>query len=200
MPEAEQPTKATPNRVRWRQFSLRVLLLLVLCAGIVLAWWRSVERSNQIQHEIARDIVRRGGYCASRPSRMARMTGREQLRDVWHVSFANYELPLTDDDAKVLAHFPKLSRLSLQNTSIGNEGLRQVARCKNLAVLSLEDLSITDAGLEHLMHLEHLRWINLYGTNVSSRGLRRFSQALPLCEVVRPDASYVGPPEWRPRG
>lgn len=168
-----------------RQFSLRSLLVLILIAATLFAWWRSIENSYEKQYEAASEIVNRGGYCASRQSWIGILVGQKRFKDVWHISFEYYEPQLTNKDLDVLSLFPHLTRLSLHTTRVTDEGLVQVAKCTQLEALSLEGLQITDAGLLHLRQLQNLDWLNLYNTQVTNQSLLEFEKAFPNCEVLK---------------
>lgn len=61
--------------------------------------------------------------------------------------------------------------LSLAQTNITDEGLKTVAKFKNLTRLQLEKTNISDVGVAELSSLEHLEALNLYGTKVTNNCL-----------------------------
>jgi len=66
---------------------------------------------------------------------------------------------------------PRLVWLNLSRTKVGDAGLAEVARCKELRRLNLSRTEVGDAGLAALAGLPHLAYLNLYGTGVSDAGL-----------------------------
>ena len=72
----------------------------------------------------------------------------------------------------------QLTRLSLANNRIGNEGLGAIARCPQLAqlrYLDLEKNSLANLGFEALIqspHVGQLEYLNLAQNHISSRGVQ----------------------------
>jgi serine/threonine protein kinase len=84
---------------------------------------------------------------------------------------------------KLLADKPGLWLVNFWNTSIGDDALVELARCKGLTTLVLVNTNVTDAGLEHLRGVMSLRRLDVRGTKVSEAGAKALSAALPLCAI-----------------
>jgi len=61
--------------------------------------------------------------------------------------------------------------LKLTNLPIDNNDLKIVVELKNIKKLNLENTLITDDGLAYLKQLTKLEQLNLYGTNISDEGI-----------------------------
>jgi outer membrane protein assembly factor BamB len=89
--------------------------------------------------------------------------------------------------------------LDLAGSSLGDDGLRQVAALANVRGLSLElCTSVTDAGIAHLRAAKRLRALQLTGVDVTANGLRSLSSLeqlvaldLEVCEQVADGACEV---------
>ena len=78
---------------------------------------------------------------------------------------------LGDDGLAQVAKLPKVVQLNLKDTQITDAGLAHLAGLATLNKLHLEKTQVTDAGLEHLGGLANLEYLNLYGTAVTDAGL-----------------------------
>lgn len=76
-----------------------------------------------------------------------------------------------EDGVKHLRDCHRLQVLRLGGSSIGDEGLRQLNELTELAELELDQTSITDNGLEHLSRLDRLQRLSLMGNRLSGEGL-----------------------------
>jgi Acyl-coenzyme A:6-aminopenicillanic acid acyl-transferase/Leucine Rich repeat len=77
------------------------------------------------------------------------------------------------DDAGIatLEGLPKLARLGLYGTGVGDEGLKVLKSLPNLRVLRIDESKVTDAGLVHLKDLTQLEQLGLRGNLVADAGL-----------------------------
>lgn len=82
-----------------------------------------------------------------------------------------------------LATLKGLEILTLQQTSISNEGLKHLEGLNSLARLIIRDAKITDAGLTSFRQLHNLRQLNLVRTGVTSAGVRDLQLILPECSI-----------------
>lgn len=78
---------------------------------------------------------------------------------------------VTDDDLKLLVHFPDLRFLSLGGTGIGDAGLANLKGLAKLAWLNLYRTQIGDEGLKFLRELPSLRHVPMGETHVTDAGL-----------------------------
>ena len=116
---------------------------------------------------------------------------------------------ITDDALCELNRAPKLHKLCLQGTRIGNLRLQNLAKLKSLAVLNLNrtkitddglrcladvrslreldlcDTAVTDAGLAWLCRLDKLELLRLENTGVTQEGIKRLKSTLPRVTITR---------------
>ena len=69
-----------------------------------------------------------------------------------------------------IARLP-LSRLRLENISIGDDGLNELARCTTLTSLYLRNTDISDQGVEVLWRLTSLTELSIINCPISDRGM-----------------------------
>jgi Leucine-rich repeat (LRR) protein len=90
---------------------------------------------------------------------------------------------VNDAGLEPLKAFPKLQRLTLNNTKITDAGLEHLKPLTGLQKLYIVDVPITDAGLERLKGLSNLRVLSLVGTNITDAGLAHIKGMTNLQEV-----------------
>ncbi|MGB8170935.1 MAG: protein kinase [Chthoniobacteraceae bacterium] len=78
---------------------------------------------------------------------------------------------LTGKTLDVLAKFPGLRHLSLENSGITDEGAEAIAKITSIEELYLRKTKITDVGLASLAKLRNLRRLGLNETAVTADGL-----------------------------
>ena len=70
-----------------------------------------------------------------------------------------------------LAIFPKLNQLTLENTSITDNGLQVIRKLPEIKSLNLRRTSqMTDAGLAVVKDLPQLQYLSLLYNNIGNRG------------------------------
>ena len=78
---------------------------------------------------------------------------------------------LDNDGLKELARFRHIRFLSVGNTAVTDDGLKSLADLMDLQHLNLANVRVTDAGLKHLTKLKHLRTLTrLWRTSVTDDG------------------------------
>ncbi|RZL18719.1 MAG: hypothetical protein EOO89_05375 [Pedobacter sp.] len=94
---------------------------------------------------------------------------------------------------KVLAfkNCKNLTRLSLNYTSITDEGLRQLKDMSELQSLNLVGTNISSKGLKELQKLKNLKFLYLYQTKISKSELTRIKKLLP--KVTLDTGNYIIP-------
>ena len=205
-PNAGQP--ATPRRkLRWYQYSLRSLLLLMFLVAIASSWLGVKMREAKKQEEAVALVLRLGGkvyydYQIDSHGTIDPYVDcpgpawlRKLLGDDFFTNAVNVKLykDLTDDNMKPLGGLYQLQKLYIQGTQITDAGLVHLKNLKRLRVLWLENPKITDVGLEHIKGLKQLRELNLDGTAISDEGLMQLTglknlQCLRLCSTKITDA------------
>ena len=110
-----------------------------------------------------------GGHCDS----------DDDEDDGGHITEVVLENTSFDDSSvSLLRSFPKLHALSLANTRVTDQGLRDVATLSSLEHLDLSgDAGVTDAGLDHLAGLPKLHVILLARTRVTEGGIQKLRRS-----------------------
>ena len=79
----------------------------------------------------------------------------------------------------------KLTRLHLERTNVGDEGIANLTKLTTLEYLNLYGTKITDKSLDHLAGLKNLRQLYVWQTDVTDAGIAKFKKALPAVSVVK---------------
>ncbi|QRR02970.1 c-type cytochrome domain-containing protein [Dyadobacter sandarakinus] len=66
----------------------------------------------------------------------------------------------------------QITWLKLGDTKITDQGLKEIAKLKNLSKLHLEHTGVTDAGMASLRDLPYLEYMNVVDTKVGDEGLK----------------------------
>lgn len=82
-----------------------------------------------------------------------------------------------------LAQFPRLEKLSLAGTHVGDNDLQHLANLPNLEWLFLDDTYITNEGLVHLVRFKKLTILTIRKTWVTTEGADVLRQVLPNCRI-----------------
>lgn len=159
-----------------RQFGLRTLLLFCTFAAICFGLWRWHMTWVDQQHVIAKQIadrngnVRWGTWGPSWAHDAFTSYYFQQIIavDLSHKNLRDQDLQLlreiptleelyvpgnhkiTDEGMKVLEHLPRIRKLAIWNTKLGNETLKSVAKLRDLEVLDLSLTKMTPAGINLL--------------------------------------------------
>ena len=196
---------AAPAPRRWRQFSLRSLLLLtLLCAVSLISWLRLVEpyrRQAKELNEIAGLKLKvRVKSVPVGADWLESLLGKDSLADVRSISLHNAD----DAFARRLPAFVNLQELQLNrqnpifiqelikkgfvksqdlqlNGGITDTGLMHLKNLRQLTSLDLNTNQITDGGLVHLRGLTRLAKLDLSNTVVTSAGMEHLK---PLSELT----------------
>jgi hypothetical protein len=166
---ATPPSTSPPSR--WRQFSLRSLLLLILLCGIGLGLWSVYIAPYQRQRRLVEQIAELKGVATTEtvPTSWSSIFG-----EGFFINIVRIEAPGTQIDDAWMANMrdvPRLRELNLSLTPIGDAGLAHVTRLEDLQSLWLGGTKVTDAGLVHIQALRKLEWLSLAETNVTDQGL-----------------------------
>jgi hypothetical protein len=88
-----------------------------------------------------------------------------------------------DDGMSEIVRLPKLKRLVLVGTDIGDAGMRHVGALTELEELDLWGTSVSDASVDVLAGLQKLKKLYLTDTQMTSDGISRLRDALPKCDI-----------------
>jgi len=164
-PTATEQDKWQP-KLRWRQFSLRMLLLVTLVASLLVGWiaadFRNVERRRLAHERLLWDLKTYGGD-RSFPwysSWFYKLRGDEEPYDFTFLVFNNFGI-VNDSTLETVANFDSLEQLWING----------------------RDISITDAGLEHIKGLKRLRDLSLADAPVTAGAVESLQRSLPDCDI-----------------
>lgn len=88
-----------------------------------------------------------------------------------------------DRDLETLDQFPHLQKLHLQNTDIGDEGLRALRELRYLQTLNLSGTRITAKALDEISRWKNLKKLYLYNTRIPDESVQALNKAHPELEV-----------------
>ena len=86
---------------------------------------------------------------------------------------------------EVIANYPNLRALSLQQTDVGDEGLKALAGLEQLETLDLTETEITDESVAVLKGLPNLKSLTLKNTDLTAEGVAELEEANPNLQIVR---------------
>lgn len=184
-------------RLRWFQFSLRSLFLLVLLVSLLLSPLAVRMDRARRQRDAITKIVRLGGWCQYDYQTDRERPGAPPARRpcppwalaifgpdfFFDVSVVRFELGcnITDDDLECLRELRNIREIVIISDKITDTGLRHLSRCKNLKVVILDEcISISDAGVAHLDGLHDLESLVLDGSAITDSGLARLASLSKL--------------------
>jgi hypothetical protein len=162
---ANDPPAAAEPRLRWYQFSLRTLLILVALCALPCSWFATrIQRAERQRKAVEALFSRHPNIVINYGDTTAPATVRRLLGDGFFVDVEQIIVcgvpGFSDSDMVYFESFPGLTEMAF----IGGDG-------------------ITDAGLAHLMGLSKLQNLNLSGTKVTVEGVRKLQQAIPRCQI-----------------
>lgn len=191
---SEAQSVAQSNR-RWRQFSVRGLLLLTaVCAlvfGVVTHKWRVDQRRRSIGEEFCRV----GGYVnweASPWWTSEVVAARFIPDDFYHAQRSWKGEGITD--AVIMRLAPRLAcvkYLALDGSEITDKSLAVVGKMRRLRCLGLTSTAVTDVGLQELGRLPRLEELHLRGAGISDRSLSWLARLLVRKDFKVPIVSRV---------
>ena len=174
---------------RWRfQFSIRLLLVLMLAVALPCSWLSVEIRNAERQRVAAEEVRKHGGWgpgdssagdvtpgglvmydCAYDPTgrflgdRSPIPPGPAWLRRMLGEQFFTHVIAAsvsTDEGLEHLQAFPRLKSLELFN-EIGGPSLEKLATLPTLQELHLKDAGVTDATFEHLRRVTQLQELDI---------------------------------------
>lgn len=97
------------------------------------------------------------------------------------------KMPVKDADLALIAKFPNLEKLNLNQTDITGATLDQLAQCKHLSSVALSGTKISKDKLQKLMVLPSLSEIFVWNTSLDSIAIQELSKKYPKVAI---DAGY----------
>ncbi len=179
---------------RWRQFSLRSLMVLLFLWGVGLLLWNVYTEPYRRQAQLVAQIRELKGSVNWEETFLSRLLHNDLFQDVVLVDLSKTSI----DDARLdnLRNAPRLRILQLYETAIGDAGLAHVTQWKELGALDLYGTKITDAGLAPLKTMPRLVSVNLGCTGVGDDGLSQLplqtkTLHLRFCPVTDAGMSHI---------
>jgi hypothetical protein len=173
---------ATKPKLRWYQFSLRALFVVVTLCAIPCSWLAVKLQEARRRHErvlrsyaAGNAIIKAGGEIGA--------GGLPDGRMSFVVSFRGKRF--TKDCLNPLRDLELTYGVDLAGTLVTDADLDALVGVEGLQELRLEGTTVTDAGLEALSRLENLRILHLEKTHVTDIGVARLQTALPNCKIFR---------------
>jgi hypothetical protein len=171
--------RTTQSELRWYQYSLRSLLVLVTLCALPCSWLGIKVQQAKRQHGAVRAIEELGGAVSydglmvtgesPGPGWLGKMLGKDFFATAGGVRLDKAEV--TDAELESLRELSQLHWLSLEHTNVTDAGLVNLKGLTKLQMLVLSHTKITDAGLEHLRGLSKLETLSLEDTEVTDAGL-----------------------------
>ena len=197
MPTEFVPTVAPKMKLRWYQYSLRSLMLLMLLSCLAMSWVATKIKQGQQQKAAVEEIEKLGGQVTydyeqdsagatsepPGPAWLRKLLGDDTFRNVTMVDFnfnaASQQPAVGDAGLENLKALTKLRSLNLCLTKVSDAGLVNVAGLTRLQQLNLSCTKISDAGLVNVAGLTRLQELNLSCTKISDAGLQHLRRIEP---------------------
>ncbi len=99
-------------------------------------------------------------------------------------------LPIKDEDIKIIAGLYNIKKLQLENTAITNLSLEYLQQLPQLQTLNLYGTNITDDGLYKLTQCKNLSVLYLWRTNITEQGITKFKMIKPAVKIEIGDFKF----------
>ena len=99
-------------------------------------------------------------------------------------------LPINDNDIKIVADLKNIKKLNVENTLITDNGLDYIKQLSQLEQLNLYGTNISDEGLMQLTSLKNLSALYLWKTKVTLNGIEQFKKLNPKVTIEMGDFKF----------
>ena len=99
-------------------------------------------------------------------------------------------LPINDNDIKIVADLKNIKKLNVENTLITDNGLDYIKQLSQLEQLNLYGTNISDEGLMQLTSLKNLSALYLWKTKVTLNGIEQFKKLNPKVTIEIGDFKF----------
>ena len=99
-------------------------------------------------------------------------------------------LPINDNDIKIVADLKNIKKLNVENTLITDNGLDYIKQLSQLEQLNLYGTNISDEGLMQLASLKNLSVLYLWKTKVTLNGIEQFKKINPKVAIEIGDFKF----------
>jgi hypothetical protein len=192
-------------RLRWYQYSLRSLLVLMVLVASLGSWFAVKRQQLEKQRAAVKAIGEMGGeveydYQLDGSGRLnldAEPPGPAWLRNLLGDDFFTHVVcvyldgsPITDAGLEHLKGLTRLKELLLNGPQVTDAGLEHLKGLTQLQFLGLNHTHVTDAGLGQLNGLTQLQWLDLDGAQVTGAGLQHL-KVLPQLDSLVLSSSFA---------
>jgi hypothetical protein len=197
------------TKLRWFQYSLRTLLVLVILCAFACSWLAVKLQQARRQREVVAEIREelggrihydwqldyRGSYLLNpqmpTPQWLRNLFGDDLFQSAGHVGIEGDKI--TDAVLELLKDFRYLRVLELTGSQVTDVGMKHLKGLHQLQQLVLKGGRFTDAGLEHLKGLNQLQYLDFTHTQITDAGLENLKglshlQVLDLANTQITDA------------
>jgi hypothetical protein len=185
--ETGTPTAAPKHKLRWYQYSLRTLLIVVTLFAFACSWLAVKIKQASRQKEAVDALLKLGGSVQYDYEVDPKGFPISHYYEVDSKGF-----PISDAKQpgpawmrKVLGDdfFRTVSEIDLYNSKITDADLVHLKTLDQIYGLTLLETPITDSGLVHLKGLSRLKRLSLWVTQISDAGLKQL-EGLPLEALI----------------
>jgi uncharacterized membrane protein len=99
-------------------------------------------------------------------------------------------LPINDNDIKIVADLKNIKKLNLENTLITDNGMDYIKQLSQLEQLNLYGTNISDDGIIQLADLKNLSVLYLWKTKVTLNGIEQFKKLNPKVTIEMGDFKF----------
>jgi serine/threonine protein kinase/WD40 repeat protein len=108
-----------------------------------------------------------------------------------------HDTSIGDDGIKHLARNSGIQNLHVTRTRVTDAGMQYLQTLPRLAILNLSATSITDRGLQDIAKISSIRHLHLGGTQISDAGLQRITEQMPNLQYLDVAQTAVSDPGVR---
>ena len=99
-------------------------------------------------------------------------------------------LPINDNDIKIVADLKNIKKLNVENTLITDNGMEYIKQLSQLEQLNLYGTNVSDEGLLELASLKNLSVLYLWKTKVTLNGIEQFKKINPKVVIEIGDFKF----------
>ena len=99
-------------------------------------------------------------------------------------------LPINDNDIKIVADLKNIKKLNVENTLITDNGMEYIKQLSKLEQLNLYGTNVSDEGLMELASLKNLSVLYLWKTKVTLEGIEKFKKSHPNLNIEIGDFKF----------
>lgn len=99
-------------------------------------------------------------------------------------------LPINDNDIKIVADLKNIKKLNVENTLITDNGMEYIKQLSQLEQLNLYSTNVSDEGLMELASLKNLSVLYLWKTKVTLNGIEQFKKINPKVVIEIGDFKF----------